>query len=382
MNTIKLSATFDENVTNNENTNELILKITSNYNLPRALRNKFALLVSIDEALPAGFPIGITRKNLSQNNIIKLSADLEYLNDGDIIKVNTKANHIRVIYRASSRFNFFLLTERCNHYCLMCSQPPKNINDSWHLQDVSKAIELIDRGSPFIGITGGEPTLLGDDLVDLIRKSNGYLPETPVLILTNGRKFIDENYVQKISQIKHRDLTFAIPLYSDTPHIHDYVVQANGAFDETVKGILKLKEYNQKIQLRIVLHKQTYERLPQLAEYIYRNMAFIDHIALMGLEIIGFTKANLNQLWIDPIEYSDKLEEATLYLSRMGMNVSIFNHQLCTMPKSIWGYSVKSISDWKNNFIDECKNCSVKSECGGFFTTSGITRSAGIKAIL
>ena len=381
MNTIKLSATFDENVTNHQNSNELILKITSNYNLPRASRNKFALLVSIDEALPAGFPIGITRKNFSQNNIIKLSRDLEYLNDGDIIKVNTKANHIRVIYRASSRFNFFLLTERCNHYCLMCSQPPKNIDDSWHLQDVSKAIELIDRGSPFIGITGGEPTLLGDDLIDLLRKSNGYLPETSVLILTNGRKFIDENYVQKISQIKHRDLTFAIPLYSDTAHIHDYVVQANGAFDETVKGILKLKEYNQKIQLRIVLHKQTYERLPRLAEFIYRNMAFVDHIALMGLEITGFTKANLNQLWIDPIEYADKLEEATLYLSRMGMNVSIFNHQLCTMPKSIWNYSVKSISDWKNNFIDECENCNVKSECGGFFTTSGEKRSAAIKSI-
>jgi hypothetical protein len=54
----------------------------------------------------------------------------------------------------------------------------------------------------------------------------------------------------------------------------------------------------------------------------------------------------------------------------MGMNISIFNHQLCTLPKSVWHLSVKSISDWKNNYEPECDGCSVKDRCGGFFTTS------------
>ena len=36
-------------------------------------------------------------------------------------------------------------------------------------------------------------------------------------------------------------------------------------------------------------------------------------------------------------------------------------------------YLVKNrISDWKNAYEDDCKKCSVKDSCGGFFTTSKI----------
>jgi hypothetical protein len=37
---------------------------------------------------------------------------------------------------------------------------------------------------------------------------------------------------------------------------------------------------------------QTFARLPQLAEFIVRNLTFVDHVALMGLEITGFTCAD------------------------------------------------------------------------------------------
>jgi His-Xaa-Ser system radical SAM maturase HxsC len=382
MNKINLFTQFDDNISHLHLSNNSILKVTTNYNIPEARRGNFALIIDeTNKNLPKNFALGISFFNTTHENVINIDPSLEYLSDGDVIKINIKDKRLKVMYRASSRFNFFLLTERCNHYCLMCSQPPKNIQDDWHYEDINQTIEMIDRGSPFIGITGGEPTLLGDRFIQLLRKINGRLPETPLLVLTNGRKFNDIDFVNKIANINHQDLTFAIPIYSDNPPIHDYVVQSAGAFEETIRGILRLKERGQKVQIRIVIHKQTYQRLPQLAEYIYRNLAFVDHIALMGLEITGFTKANLEELWIDPIKYSDELECATLYLSRMGMNVSIFNHQLCTIPKSIWSFSVKSISDWKNYFLKECDHCSMINDCGGFFTTSGDKISANIKAI-
>jgi hypothetical protein len=34
--------------------------------------------------------------------------------------------------------------------------------------------------------------------------------------------------------------------------------------------------------VRVVIHALTYRRLPQLAEFIYRNFAFAAHVALMG----------------------------------------------------------------------------------------------------
>ena len=55
---------------------------------------------------------------------------------------------------------------------------------------------------------------------------------------------------------------------------------------------MNLKRLGQKVEIRVVLHKQTYRRLPQLAEFLTRNLLFVNHVALMGLEITGFTRAN------------------------------------------------------------------------------------------
>ena len=130
-----------------------------------------------------------------------------------------------------------------------------------------------------------------------------------------------------------------------------------------------------------MLHKQTYERLPKLAEFITRNLLFVDHVALMGLEMTGFTKANINDLWIDPIDYQAQLEEAVEILARAGVRVSVYNHQLCLTPKSIWHHAKKSISDWKNVYMPECDGSDMRAECGGFFGSAYFKYSPNIKAI-
>ena len=94
---------------------------------------------------------------------------------------------------------------------------------------------------------------------------------------------------------------FGIPLYSDLPEEHDYVVQARGAFDETVRGILNLKRMGVRVALRFVVHAETFERLPKFAEFVARNLLFVDHIAIMGLEPTGFAKTNVDTLWVDPL---------------------------------------------------------------------------------
>ena len=79
---------------------------------------------------------------------------------------------------------------------------------------------------------------------------------------------------------------------------------SQNAFDETINGILNLKRFNNiKIEIRFVITAINYERLEAFAEFIYRNLLFVDHVAFMGLEITGFTRANLKELWIDPYFY-------------------------------------------------------------------------------
>jgi His-Xaa-Ser system radical SAM maturase HxsC len=359
-----------------------LIKLTTDADIPRPLRAGRAFLSRDPQIskLPAGFLLYVLTRPVSDEIVagrptLILPPAFAYLGDADVIRVSPRRNGIRVLYRNSVAFNSILLTERCNNYCLMCSQPPKEADDSWHIAEVLHLLRLIEPTAREICFSGGEPTLLGRDLFRLIDAAESWLPGTALHILSNGRRFADLGYAVDYASLRHHDLMVGIPLYSDLSNVHDYVVQADGAYDETIRGILNLKRARARVELRVVIHQQTYARLPELAEFITRNLLFVDHVALMGLELTGFAKINMRELWIDPYDYRDELEAAALHLAQHTMNVSIYNHQLCVLKPSVWRFSRQSISDWKNEFIPECDSCSVRLRCGGFFS-SGLARTS------
>jgi hypothetical protein len=67
---------------------------------------------------------------------VRLPPAFAELGDGDVLGIHPQSGRVRVLYRRSSRHNFFLVTERCNNYCLMCSQPPKKVDDGWLIDDL------------------------------------------------------------------------------------------------------------------------------------------------------------------------------------------------------------------------------------------------------
>jgi His-Xaa-Ser system radical SAM maturase HxsC len=172
-----------------------------------------------------------------------------------------------------------------------------------------------------------------------------------------------------------------IPLYSDIDHRHDYVVQAFGAYDQTIAGYYNLAQAGVRLEVRVVLHRQTYRRLPRLAEFIVRNLPFAEHVAFMGLEMFGFATKNVETLWIDPVDYHEQLEVAVRTLALGQMNVSIYNHQLCVLPQSLWPFAVRSISDWKNVYLDVCSTCGVRDRCGGLFQSGTKRHSDHIRPL-
>jgi His-Xaa-Ser system radical SAM maturase HxsC len=292
------------------NTDTLIIRLSDDIRRPNALRENEAFLIHPEQIIPTGFKLYLLLdkdkrrfSDLPPNTpLVILPGEYNYLGSGDIVRLSPEKNAIRVLYRRKSKHNSFLTTERCNNYCLMCSQPPRNVEDTWIVNEILQSIPLINVDTKELGFTGGEPTLLGEDLIRILNMCKSWLPHTGIHILSNGRNFANPEFTEKYAAVKHPDLMVGIPLYSDLSTIHDYVVQADGAYDETIRGILNLKRLGQKVEIRVVLHKQTYNRLPQLAEFIVRNLLFVDHIALMGLEMMGFTKANIDDLWVDPYD--------------------------------------------------------------------------------
>lgn len=295
-----------------------------------------------------------------------VSCSVEHLADDDVVRISP-SGQVETLYRRASPHNTILATERCNSYCVMCSQPPVDADDGWRVEENLALISLISRETRELGISGGEPTLLGQDLLRIVAACRDELPSTALHVLSNGRRFASFKYADAFGSLHHPDLMFGVPLYADVDTIHDYVVQARGAFNETVIGLQNLARANVPVEIRVVLHRDTVKRLPQLAQFIYRNFTFAAHVAFMGLEIVGFARAHLKRLWVDPADYQNALSEAVAFLDGMGMPVSIYNHQLCTLPESVWPFCRQAISDWKNEYAPECSNCRERTRCGGFF---------------
>jgi His-Xaa-Ser system radical SAM maturase HxsC len=324
----------------------------------------------------------ISGEILSANSrYVKNIFSLDHLEIGDIIAIYPSGT-VNTLFRIQSHQNSLFITDRCNSNCLMCSQPPRNKDDlDFYYSINSELVKLIPKDTEELGITGGEPTLLGSRLVELLNLITFELPQTSIHILTNGRSFAWQNVVAKLAKVNNPNIIFGIPLYSDYYLQHDYIVQSKNAFSQTVLGFHNMAKYGMRLELRVVLHKQSYKRLPDLSKFIFKNLPFIEHIAFMGLEYTGYTPYNSDKLWIEPSEYMLELEEAVYFLDNLGMNVSIYNLPLCLTSPTLWQFCRNSISDWKRDYTEECNKCNLLSSCGGVFATSKVL-SSNIRAIL
>jgi hypothetical protein len=157
----------------------------------------------LDAAISSGFArafvVNDNADMLSHANslagVIHVPNKFDYLADGDILGFHSHSKRFRTLYRRSSAHNSFLVTERCNHYCLMCSQPPRDLDDSWILKEIRNALPLVDKQTRSLGFTGGEPLLDWRDLMMVLSDCCDLLPETAIHVLSNGRAFASTEVV-------------------------------------------------------------------------------------------------------------------------------------------------------------------------------------------
>jgi His-Xaa-Ser system radical SAM maturase HxsC len=368
-----------------------VARVSEDYDRPESLRRQDGLLLWADcRPVPHGFRAYFRPEGMSVDEgfgrgspsvVYPLPPALHYLADGDIVRVSPRGGEISVMYRRNSPSNSLLLTERCNSYCVMCSQPPRDVDDSYLAEAILQAIPLMDPATRELGLTGGEPTLLGEQLLAIVRACKDNLPGTALHMLSNGRMFNYLSLCRELAGIGHPDLVIGIPLYSDIASQHDYVVQARGAFDQTVRGMMNLRRVGVRVEVRVVLHRLTVDRLGGLARFLGRNLPFVDHVALMGLEMMGFVRMNLEALWIDPWDYQRELVQAVRQLAAHRLNVSIYNLPLCVLEPELRPFARQSISDWKNEYWDVCDACAARQDCCGFFASARLRASTHIRPL-
>lgn len=289
------------------------------------------------------------------------------LESGDVVVPAPRRDEAVVLYRESDTHHSLLLTNQCNSNCLMCSQPPTRHDDRWLVDEALDVLRHMRIGPQVLGFSGGEPLLIGALLREVLDVTASLHPSTKVEVLTNGRLLAERSVADALLPGLGNDVTWLVPLYGHADFVHDFVVQARGAFEETIAGLLNLRQAEQPIQLRIVLIDPVLRVLPELCTFIGRNLPFVREVALMACEPIGFALANRDQCEVDLADWTLTLEQSTRVLRRHGVPHLFMNTPLCALPKSLWRDAHKSISDWKNVYLDECSTCAVRQRCSGLF---------------
>jgi His-Xaa-Ser system radical SAM maturase HxsC len=308
-------------------------------------------------------------QDLRQLGVDVIAASSAQLAADDVVRCEIERRRAVVLYRAADVHHALQLTNRCNSYCLMCSQPPTPQADSWLVAQALEVIRHIAESPRALGLTGGEPTLLGADLARIVTAIRALHPFTRAEILTNARLLgRPELRDEVLPVIPANGVAWLVPLYGHADFLHDFVVQAPGAFDQTIAGLLNLRQHGHAIQLRVVLIKPVLEYLPDLCQFIARNLPFVHEVALMACEPIGFALGNEEHCRVDLSEWEVSLSAAAQVLERSKVPFMFMNTPLCALPKKLRAYAIQSISDWKNEYAKECGDCAARAQCCGLFT--------------
>ena len=273
-------------------------------------------------------------KKVGENNLF--IPEQQTLESNDVVAIDPYKKSLSVLLRDSDTHHTLFLTNRCNNYCIMCSQPPTKHDDSWL---VKQALEIIDHLSyePMnIGLTGGEPLLLDKQLRLIIDTIHNKFPSTKIDVLTNGRLFSTPKIAESVLSNLETKVNWLVPLYGHADLLHDFVVQQHSAFEETLEGLYILQHYVQPIQLRIVLVKPVLENLIDLCAYIRTNLPFVKEVALIGCEPIGFALANKELSQVDIKDWWDQLNAAVDLLLSTKTRLILMNIPLCCLPQSLW----------------------------------------------
>ncbi len=219
-------------------------------------------------------------------------------------------------------------------------------------------------------ITGGEPTLFQNDFIKFLKKCVEEHPLTQIDILTNGKNFKNKEFARNVARTATNNVCFCVSLHSDIDSIHDQIVGSKGSYINTNFGIYNLAEYGCKIEIRHVINKYNAKRLEEFAKHLYNYFPFCSHYVFIGMELCGNALDNINHVNLYPYEYKEELSSAVLFMNRRGLPVSIYNIPLCLCDIKVRQFARKSISSWKNTYMDICDACTMKKYCSGFFTSS------------
>jgi len=259
------------------------------------------------------------------------------------------------------------LTDECNLQCKTCPLTRTNRSAAPAEHEYIARIKTLPSCVKHITLTGGEPLLRREMLLNVIETIMEVLPQTRIQLLTNGLGFADSDFALSIVARSKNSLRIGIPIYGPTASLHDNIVGLPGAYERLNRAISNITDAGGTVDLRVVVSRLNAAVLPDIAGYVTTTHPNIDRILFMGLEMRGIARHYHQEIWSSPREHHMLLESAIMTCVRERKRVALYNYPLCTISDSYWSLCKDSITKSKKHFLPECNYCLVKNYCCGTF---------------
>lgn len=300
-----------------------------------------------------------------------LPSDIEIAslyNNYDVLEISDRGFLSRK-YNDSTDDNYLFITGKCNSNCIMCPSPELSRKNSktTPVAELMQIVKHIPSDTPHLTVTGGEPFLMGKDIFELFRFAKEKFVDTEFLLLTNGRAFAINEYLQKFCETSPERMVVAIPVHGSCQEIHDAISRANGSFYQTVTGIKGLISKGFSVEIRLVVNKLNVNDFNNISDLIIRELKGISYVSVIAMEMTGTARTNLEDVWIPYKKSFSIIKSSVRKLIENGVDVRLYNFPLCTVERPFWTLCEKSISENKVRFAECCSSCNYKNACGGVF---------------
>lgn len=330
-----------------------------------------------EQLLAAGLTVGeisedtltILPDNIAVTIASEEKARFSVFAEGDVVEINERG----ILYRWYSVVEGdagIATTSHCNSNCIMCpaSESERRLANNISLPQLDTVLKHMPKDLWYFTVTGGEPTLIGEDkFLHVMRSVKRELPHTRILLLTNGRTLGDRDFFARFAQTRPNHLRIAIPIHGSTAQKHDYITQSPGGFRQTMRGISNILHAHIELELRIVVSKLNCDDVTNIAKLIIRYFPTTTVVNFVGLEMRGNCVANADQVRISYQDAFQKSKEAIRLLIHHGIDVGLYNFPYCMIDEEYWPIAQKSISAYKSMFYDACEQCRLRHECCGIF---------------
>jgi radical SAM protein with 4Fe4S-binding SPASM domain len=294
------------------------------------------------------------------------------------------------------------VTYRCQNDCAHCYNARPRTFPERPAADWKRILDRIwDLGIPHVVFTGGEPTLRAD-LPDLVAYA-----ETKGLISglnTNGRRLQDPAFLQSLvdAGLDHVQIT----LESHSAEIHDAVVGAAGAWEQTVAGLRNALASKLYVMTNTTLLRANSPALEDTLDFLARTgvptvglnaLIYSGRGAVVGTGLReeelapllalarGRTAAAGQRLiWYTPTEYC-RMDPVQSELGVKGCTAALYN--MCVEPdggvlpcqsyyqplgnllrddwNTIWNHDLARSLRERRTVPAKCRGCNLLAECGG-----------------